>query len=114
MRRDRLYLLDVVRACQKIIRYVEGKTFEEFELDEVLFDAVVRNLQIIGEAVRCIPAETRELSPEVEWTRIVALRHILVHHYFGLDSEIIWDLATKQCKDLEAAAETALAKLPQE
>ena len=79
MRRDRLYLLDIVDACRKIERFIDGKTFEEFVQDEILFDATVRNLQNIGEAVRYLPEETRALRAEVEWTRIVGLRHLLVH-----------------------------------
>lgn len=59
MRRDRLYLLDIVDACRKIERFIDGKTFEEFVQDEILFDATVRNLQNIGEAVRYLPEETR-------------------------------------------------------
>lgn len=85
MRRDRLFLLDIVSACQKIDRYIKGKTFSEFMADEVLFDATVRNLQNIGEAVRCLPEGTRSLREDIEWTRIVGLRHLLLHQYFGVD-----------------------------
>ena len=66
MRRDRLYLLDIVNACEKVARFVDGKTFDEFAKDEILYDATVRNLQNIGEAVRSLPEDTRALRPDVE------------------------------------------------
>ena len=114
MRRDRLFLLDIVGACQKIDRFIDGKTFEEFAQDEILFDATVRNLQNIGEAVRCLPEETRALRSDIEWTRIVGLRHLLVHQYFGVDEEIVWDLAVNRCPQLLRAVEDILQRLPVE
>jgi uncharacterized protein with HEPN domain len=114
LRRDRLYLLDIAEACQKIARFIDGKAFEEFSQDEVLFDATVRNLQNIGEAVRSVPAETRAIRPDVEWTRIVGLRHLLVHQYFGVDEEIVWDLAANKCPALLKAVEAMLRDLPDE
>jgi uncharacterized protein with HEPN domain len=113
LRRDRLFLLDIVNACRKIERFIDGKTFQDFSQDEILFDATVRNLQNIGEAVRCIPEETRALRPDIEWTRIVGLRHLLVHQYFGVDEEIVWDLASNKCPALVVAAEDMLSRLPE-
>lgn len=84
-------------ACSKIARFLAGKTKEEFVGDEILFDAVVRNLQNIGEAARAIPRGTRNLCPDIEWNRIVGLRHLLVHQYFGIDEDIVWDLAVNRC-----------------
>jgi uncharacterized protein with HEPN domain len=93
-------------------RFIDSKTFGDFVNDELLFDATVRNLQNIGEAVRCLPEETRNLQPEIEWTRIVGLRRLLVHQYFGIDEEIDWDLALNRCPELLQAAEAVLAQLP--
>lgn len=114
LRRDRLFLSDVIEACNKISRYIEGKSFAEFASDEVLFDATIRNLQNIGEAVRCIPEETRNLSPDVEWKRIVGLRHLLVHQYFGVDPEIVWDLSVNYCPPLQVAVQSILDQLSDE
>jgi uncharacterized protein with HEPN domain len=113
LRRDRLFLLDVVEACDKIERYLGGKSFDEFSEDEIVFDATVRNLQNIGEAVRCLPEETRALRPDIEWKRIVGLRHLLVHQYFGVDEEIVWNLATDRCPELMKAAKDMLQRLPE-
>jgi uncharacterized protein with HEPN domain len=114
LRRDRLYLLDIIDSCAKIERFVSGKNFEDFTKDELLFDATVRNLQNIGEAVRALPEDTRALRPEIEWARIVGLRNLLVHHYFGVDEEIVWDLAMNKCAELRIAANDIISRLPSE
>ena len=114
MRRDRLFLADIIECCDKIDRYLREKSLEQFIADEVLVDATIRNLQNIGEAVRCLPEDTRNLRPEIEWTRIVGLRHLLVHHYFGIDEEIVWDLAANHCPQLRVAASDMLVQLPTE
>jgi uncharacterized protein with HEPN domain len=59
--------------------------------DERTFDAIVRNLQIIGEAVKVLPDWVRDIRPEQEWAKIAGLRNLLVHHYFGLDEQVLWD-----------------------
>ncbi len=93
MSRDpRLYLEDIRQGCEKVLRYTEGITFDQFLEDERTLDAVVRNLEIIGEAVRHIPGEIKQRYPEVEWSKIVALRNIIAHEYFGVDEEIVWDI----------------------
>jgi uncharacterized protein with HEPN domain len=114
LRRDRLYLLDILNACKKIERYLSKKTYDDFANDEVLFDATVRNLQNIGEAVRFISEDLRELRPDIEWRRIVGLRNLLVHHYFGLDEEIVWDLAVNRCPQLQHAISDILGRLTSE
>ncbi len=110
MRRDRLYLEDIRDACLKVARFIEDQTFESFSANEILFDATVRNLQNIGEAVRALSPETRAQSPEIEWSRMVGLRHILVHQYFGVDEEIVWDLASVGCPELLLKVEAMLAQ----
>jgi len=87
-----LYLDDIREACEKIMRYVQGLNLDHFVEDEKTFDAVVRNLEIIGEAAKHIPAEMRALYPDVEWNKIAGLRDIVAHEYFGLDEDILWDV----------------------
>lgn len=67
-------------------------TFADFQADDRTYDAVVRNLQIIGEAVKNIPPEMRLKYPEVEWRKIAGLRDILAHAYFSLEDETLWDI----------------------
>ncbi|MCS7261524.1 MAG: DUF86 domain-containing protein [Anaerolineae bacterium] len=93
MSRDiRLYLEDIIEACEKILRYTREMSFAQFAADERTLDAVARNLEIIGEAARHIPEEIRQRYGEVEWAKIVALRNVVAHKYFGVDEEILWDI----------------------
>lgn len=111
MSRDwRLFLDDVIERAEKIGRLVKSHTFESFCADESDFDAVLMNLLVIGEATKNLPAEIREATPEVNWAGAAGLCNIIVHHYFGLDSEIIWDVATVHVPRLLEAAQHFIAQ----
>ncbi len=88
----RLYLEDILSSSAKILRYTEGMTFEDFIRDERTYDAVVRNLQIIGEVVKNVPIEFRDKYEQIQWRKMAGLRAILAHAYFSLEDEIIWDV----------------------
>ena len=88
----RLYFDDILISCDKITRYTQGLNYDSFIADELRFDGVIRNLQIIGEAVKQIPQEMRNKYPQIEWRKIAGLRDILVHTYFSLENETIWDI----------------------
>lgn len=88
----RLFLDDMKGACDKILRYTSGLTFEQFIGDDKTFDAVVRNLEILGEAAKHIPDHVRESHGSVEWRKISGLRDFIAHEYFGIDHEILWDV----------------------
>jgi uncharacterized protein with HEPN domain len=90
MPRDyKVFLEDILEAIRKVRDYTDGLSLQAFTADAKTFDAVIRNLEIIGEAVKQIPEEIRSLRPEVEWKRIGRLRDILIHQYFGVDARIV-------------------------
>ena len=93
MSRDvNLFLEDMQTACEKVARYVKNMKQKQFLEDEKTYDAVVRNLTIIGEAVKNVPQEFRELHLDIEWRKIAGFRDIAVHDYFGIDEDILWDI----------------------
>jgi len=87
-----LFLYDILECIEKIEKYVSGMTYEDFENDERTVDAVIRNLEIIGEAARNIPDEFRNKYSDIPWRRIVGLRNVVIHEYFGVDLENIWEI----------------------
>ena len=91
-RGDTAYLYDIIVAIEKIWKYTKGLTFEEFLLDEKTVDAVCRNLEIIGEAAKYISKDLRDRHKNIPWREIIALRNRIIHEYFGVDEEIIWQI----------------------
>lgn len=101
MSRDyRVSLEDIQTAIAKVDRYIEGYQGENFVRDEKTFDAVVRNLEIIGEAVKNIPGEIRVQYPQIEWRNIAGMRDILIHAYFGIDNDIVVDVVLNKLSSL--------------
>lgn len=107
-RNVQLYLEDIVNSCAKVLRYAQGMTFEQFVADEKTFDAVARNLQIIGESVKNIPQDMRDRAPEIEWRKIAGLRDILAHAYFQVENEIIWDIVQTKVQPLREQVQKLL------
>lgn len=103
-----LYLEDIIESCQRLRRYVDGVQFDDFLMDEMRVDAVARNLEIIGEAVKNLPDDIRSLRPEIDWKKIARFRDIIAHHYFKVDHDRVWDITQNKIKDLESAAKQIL------
>ena len=107
MRDDQLRLRDIEEAILRIEKYaVLGKA--AFEADELIQTWIVHHLQLIGEACRALPADFRERNKEIPWGQIIGMRHILVHHYFGIDEEAVWVAATRDLPLLKAQIATLL------
>jgi len=87
-----LLIEDIWEAMGKVSRFTKGMTADRFTHDQKTADAVVRNFEIIGEAANRLPSSFKQEHPEIEWTKIVGLRHRIVHEYFGVDLQIIWHI----------------------
>lgn len=112
MQRDPLvYLDDIIQACRKIERYTSTITFEQFQDDEKTIDAVVRNFEIIGEAVKNVPADIRGRMPEIEWSRAAGMRDVLAHGYFNVNLRLVWDAAMQSVPPLAERVTAFLAAL---
>lgn len=110
MRDPKERLRDILDAIAAIERYL-GRGKPAFEQDELLQVWFLRHLQIIGEAVRALPEDVRALAPEVPWNNIVGMRNVLVHGYFEIDTDIVWDAATRDVGALKPAIERLLRTL---
>jgi len=91
-RRDIDYLGDIEEAIELINTYTKGLTFDEFVQDRKTQDAVIRNLEIIGEAAKNISAYTKRKYPQVPWKKFAGLRDKVIHHYFGIKYDIVWQV----------------------
>ena len=112
MRDPKERLHDILDAIRNIERYaVRGR--EIFENDELIQNWFVRHLQIIGEAVRGLPDDIRDRMPEVPWSKIMGMRHILVHDYFAVDTDIVWDVVESELPQLKSKIEALLTMLEQ-
>lgn len=112
MPRDpRVYVEDILEAIRRIDSYTSGMDFVAFAQNPMAIDAVVRNLEVLGEAAGRIPEEIRAVSPGIEWRKIIALRNVLAHEYFGIHTKIVWDVIVDKLKPLEAACRKMLDSL---
>jgi len=91
-RKSSLYLKDILAAIQKIDEFIEERTVERFINDDKTSSAVIRKLEIIGEAVKQLPPEIRERYSEIPWTAMAKSRDKIIHFYHGVDYEIIWQI----------------------
>jgi len=110
MRDPKERLRDMLQAIDAIERY-RDRDRAAFEQDEMLQVWFLWHLQIIGEAARAVPEEVRRLAPEIPWPEIIGMRNVLVHGYFGIDRDIVWNTVQQDVPRLRAALETLLKKL---
>ena len=111
MRDDRERLLDIQEAISSIERYaVKGR--KAFEADELIQIWVIHHLQIIGEAGRALSEQFRMEHPEVNWSGMIGARNVLVHHYFGVDWDVMWGVVQSDLPILKQRIDSILLSWP--
>jgi len=108
---DRVFLRHICDAINRIEDYT-ARGRATFLSTPLVQDAVIRNLEVIGEAVKNLSRELRTDRPEVAWSRIAGLRDVLIHEYFGVDLEIVWNVVEARLPDLKVAVQSLLAAAP--
>ena len=92
-----LYLEDMLQSMNRIEEYLGELDFQKFKMNYLVVDAIIRNLEVIGEASKNIPIDIQGKYPEIPWRKMVGLRNLIAHEYFGIDYEMIWEIAKKIC-----------------
>jgi len=100
MWRDEAFLLDMLLAARELRQFTGGVSFENFNNDRLLQHAVIRLIEIIGEAARNVSADFKAGHPEIPWAAIVGMRHRLVHEYFRVASDKVWEVVQKDLPEL--------------
>jgi len=106
-----LFLQDIIDSIEKIRIYTQGMSYEDFLQDDKTKDAVIRNLEIIGEVAKNIPKEIREKYPEVDWKSAIGMRDRIIHGYFGVSFLIVWETIKKDLPDFESKIRKVLEEV---
>ena len=106
----RFYVRDMIGFAQKALAYTAGLDRDGFVWNEIVFDATVRNIELIGEAARSIPDDIRQAHPQIPWRQLIATRNRLVHAYLGLDGDVLWSIVRDDLPDLVSALNDVLAR----
>ena len=93
-RHDRLYLYDIIECCDHVVDYVNGVREEDYHLNPMLQDALVRNIEVVGEAVKNLSQEIKDNHPDIAWSQIARMRDKIAHHYFRINLDVVWKTAT--------------------
>lgn len=88
--KDKTRLLHILEAIDNLFEFTQGTTFEEYKSNKILRFAVIKNLEIIGEAAYLLTKDFREKHPDVDWNAVIGMRHVLVHGYYQIRDEIVW------------------------
>ncbi len=112
MRSERERLLDILEAIERIEKYAaKGKA--DFLQDELIQNWMVNHIALIGEACRALPEEFQVEHANVPWADIIAMRNLLVHHYFGIDVEAVWSVVERDIPELKMNIQLILISLPE-
>ncbi len=100
-RRDKERLEHILAAIERVNRYVADKTYQDLVDDDMMYYAVVKNIEIIGEAANMLTADFQEAHPNTLWKKVRGMRNYIVHEYFQIDDIVVWEVATKSLVELK-------------
>ena len=110
-RDSKAFIIDILEAIQRVEEFTDSLSMDDFIESKLHQDAVIRNLEIIGEAVKRLPGNLRNRYPDIEWKKIAGLRDILIHSYFGIDVEIVWDVVKNKLPEFKEQINLILSKI---
>ena len=111
MRDPKLYLNDILEAMSAIEQFVEGVEFEEFKTDDMRSSAVIRKFELIGEAAKSVPESIKQEYPDIPWKDMAGMRDRLIHFYFGIKYELVWNTIRDVIPQVKASITKILEEL---
>ena len=106
--RDRERLQHMIEAIDRIMRYTDNKSYEDLVNDDMMYYAVVKNIEIIGEAANMLTNDFQDIHPETPWKMVKGMRNYIVHEYFQIDDVVVWDVVTNNLNPLRDQLEDYL------
>lgn len=110
-REPKVFLEDILEAAAKISKYTKDLSYEDFLENDLVSDAVIKNILVIGEAAKNIPSEIRQANTDIEWRKAAGMRDMLIHGYFSINYRIVWDVVQNKIPVLKKQAEQLLKNL---
>jgi len=108
------YIQDIIESVEEVEEFTAGMTFNDFAEDKKTINAVVRSLEVIGEAAKKIPDNLRENHPQIPWKRMTGMRDKLIHEYFGIDLEIVWKVVENELPPIKPQIHKIMHEIDQE
>lgn len=96
------YINDILTSINDIEEFIDGLSYENFAVDKKTVNAVIRSLEVLGEATKRIPTPTRQKYPAIPWSKMAGMRDILIHDYMGVDLKTVWNVAQKRLPELKS------------
>ncbi|MBQ4386114.1 MAG: DUF86 domain-containing protein [Prevotella sp.] len=109
-RKDRERLIHIRESIDRVLRYTQAKTFDDLLADDMMYYAVVKNIEMMGEAANMLTSEFQSAHPQIPWKMVKGMRNYIVHEYFQIDNVVVWDVITKEIVPLREQIEKYLTE----